>query len=247
MSRLYGLLGYPLTHSFSRPYFKEKFKNEGLHNHDYLVFEEEDVEEFVQKIKSLDNLIGFNITIPHKENIIPFLTNISDEASYVGAVNTVSYNNGEMKGYNTDVIGFQRSIQPLLKNHHSKALILGTGGASKAVKYVMNQEGLASKLVSRSNKGDLSYHEMTPELFDEYHVIINTTPLGTYPNVDSFPNLPYHALTKKHLCFDLVYNPAISAFLELASKQGAVIKNGLEMLHLQAEASWSIWNNQSID
>lgn len=244
MTRLFGLLGYPLTHSFSQPYFTKKFQEERIEDTTYVVFEEEHIDDFVEKLPTYKHLVGFNITIPHKENIIPFLSELSEEASYVNAVNTVVYNEGKMIGYNTDVIGFRQSIEPLITDQHQQALILGTGGASKAVEFVLNQLEVPTKLVSRSGKGDLSYDQMTSDVLKDHQVIVNTTPLGTYPNNDTCPLLPYDAFTDNHLCYDLVYNPEVSKFLGQAKAKGAMIKNGLEMLHLQAEASWTIWNNK---
>ena len=241
--RTFGLLGYPLSHSFSKTYFREKFDREQITDAEYVNFEEADLHMFLSKASKREDLKGFNVTIPYKEGILPFLDSISDEASWVGAINTVKRVDNKLIGYNTDVIGFRESILPLLNSSHRKALILGTGGASKAVKYVFDEQQIASLFISRhKERGHLVYEQLTPELLGNYTIIVNTTPLGTYPKEDEAPLIPYEALSPDHVVFDLVYNPAKTKFLQAAEAQGAAIKNGYEMLELQAEASWAIWN-----
>lgn len=244
----FGLLGYPLIHSFSRSFFTEKFQREGT-DAEYLNFEIPSIEELPRILQENPNLRGLNVTIPYKEKVIPYLNEMSEEAKAIGAVNCirVTYKNTKpyLKGYNADVIGFQRSIQPLLKPIHKKALILGTGGASKAIRHGLQALGLDICFVSRTpQEGMLSYEELTPEIIAEYHVIVNCSPVGTFPKVDVCPNIPYNLLTTNHLLYDLVYNPDKTLFLQKGEQQGAVIKNGLEMLHLQALASWDFWHEE---
>lgn len=242
--RLFGLVGYPLSHSFSPRYFAQKFTQEQINDAEYLAFEEADLHGFLSNSRTNERLIGFNVTIPYKEGIIPLLDSISEAASYIGAVNTVKRNsNGQLTGYNTDVMGFQDSLEPLLKAHHTKAMILGTGGAAKAVHYVLKQLNISPLLVSRrKGAGHVTYDQITPKMIENYPIIVNTTPLGMHPNTETFPALPYQAITPNHLAYDLVYNPEKTSFLDKAEQQGATIKNGLEMLHIQAEKSWKIWN-----
>lgn len=242
--RVFGLLGYPLSHSFSRGYFTEKFEKENINDAEYVNFEEADLHMFLSQAMHKEDLAGFNVTIPYKEGIFPLLDSVSEEASWIGAINTVKRTaDGKMEGHNTDVIGFRESLVPLLQPHQIKALIFGTGGASKAVKFVLDGLGISPIFVSRyKQRGHLTYEQITEEVIGNYHLLINTTPLGTYPNVDAAVDIPYQAITEKHLCYDLVYNPEKTKFLQLAEAQGATIKNGYEMLVLQAEASWKIWN-----
>ena len=241
--RIFGIVGYPLSHTFSPGYFKEKFETEGIEDASYQVFEKADLHLFLSEAQQHEDLIGFNVTIPYKEGIIPLLHSISDEASFIGAVNTVKRVNGKLEGYNTDVFGFQKSLEPLLKQHHTDALILGTGGASKAVRYVLKQLGINYLFVSRSkDRGQITYDQLNENFMKNYPLIINTTPLGMKPDVDTAPQLPYQFVSENHLFYDLVYNPSVTKFLRLGQQQGATIKNGLEMLHLQAEKSWEIWN-----
>lgn len=243
---LYGLLGYPLGHSFSAQFFEEKFKKENIaaayHN-----FEFEDVAEITSMITKNPLLKGFNVTIPHKENIIPMLHQLSEAAQEIGAVNVVKMIRKEEKvileGHNTDYIGFTHSLQPLLKEHHKKALVLGTGGASKAIVYALKKLGIATTMVSRNQReGILGYEDLTESIVKEHTIIVNCTPVGTYPHVEACPAIPYHFLTPQHLLYDLVYNPETTLFLQKGIAQGCMTKNGLEMLHLQAEAAWKIWN-----
>lgn len=242
MTNLYGLIGYPLSHSFSKKYFTEKFLREGIENSVYELFPIEKMELFPSLIASHPQLRGLNVTIPYKEQVLPFLDELSDAVNEIGACNCISFRNGKLKGYNTDVIGFEQSLLPLLQPHHTHALVLGTGGAAKAVCWVLNKLKIDFKIVSRSSGNDyLSYDDLNANIISEYPLIINTTPLGMQPNVNTKPSLPYESITEKHLCYDLVYNPERTLFLKTAEGQGAVIKNGLQMLELQAEAAWKIW------
>lgn len=247
--KLYGLLGYPLGHSFSAKYFAEKFAKEGI-DATYKNFEFAEVADAVAYLLQQDDLQGFNVTIPHKQAIMPYLNGLSAEAEAIGAVNVVCVKrdaDGMVKllGCNSDVVGFSNSIQPLLRPKlHSKALVLGTGGASKAVMYGLRKLGVESIYVSRTPKeGQLTYNDLTPEVMRDYKVIVNCTPLGMYPKVDACPDIPYQYLTPDHLLYDLVYNPLETLFMKRGAAQGAVVKNGLEMLHLQAEAAWVDWNS----
>lgn len=243
----YGLLGYPLGHSFSRRFFTEKFASEGI-DAQYLNFELPGMDQYLDTLAQHPQLRGHNVTIPYKQQIIPFLDEMSDEARAIGAVNVVKVSTGadgkrHLKGYNSDVIGFVNSIRPLLKPHHRKALILGTGGASKAIYYGLTQKlGMEVKFVSRTPKeGMLTYQDITPETLKEYEVIVNCTPCGMHPHTDESPNLPYEAMNQNHLLYDLVYNPETTQFMQRGAEQGATVKNGLEMLILQAVASWEFW------
>ncbi len=242
----YGLLGYPLGHSFSRKFFLDKFEKEKI-NAVFENFEFEKAEEMIETIKVNPELQGFAITIPHKQNIIPLLNETDAAIGRIGAVNCVRVSRDNtkihLKGYNTDVIGFEESFKEYLKPSHQKALILGTGGASLAVKYVLENLGLSYEVVSRRKTATtLCYEDITPEKMCEVQVIINTTPLGMYPKVDTCPHLPYESVTANHYFYDLVYNPLETLFLTKAKEQGATIKAGMDMLELQAEANWKIWN-----
>ncbi len=246
----YGLLGYPLGHSFSRDFFNRKFQDENI-DAEYLNFEIPEIGFAKEIILENLELCGLNVTIPYKQLIIPYLNDLSEEAQAIGAVNVIRITrNGKklhLKGFNSDVIGFVKSIQPLLEPHHKKALILGcTGGASKAVRYGLETKlNLEVKGVSRRpSESNITYNDVTPELLEEYTVIVNCTPIGMYPHVNECPELPYEALTSKHLLYDLIYNPEETLFLQKGAKQGAKIKNGMEMLLLQAIASWEIWNRK---
>ena len=243
----YGLVGHPLGHSFSAGYFAEKFAREGI-DATYTNFDFADISQLTSLIAENENLRGVNVTIPYKQAVIPLLDELNAEAREIGAVNVVRIARNadgtiRTKGYNSDVIGFVESLRPLLQSHHRRALVLGTGGASKAIVYGLKQLGIAPTYVSRTKSSDaLTYEELTPEVLSNHHVIVNCSPVGMYPRVDEAPDMPYHLLTPKHLCYDLVYNPLETTFMKLASAQGAVVKNGLEMLHLQAEAAWKMWN-----
>lgn len=244
---LYGLLGYPLGHSFSRNFFNNKFEAENI-DAEYMNFEIPDINMLNEVISEHYNLKGLNVTIPYKEQVIPFLDEIDNDAANIGAVNVVKIirenDKLKLKGYNSDIIGFFDSISPLLKPHMKKALILGTGGAAKAVYYGLKKLGIEAQFVSRKrNDKAISYMDITQKIIDEHHVIVNTTPLGMYPNVDESPDIPYELLTDKHLCYDLLYNPDETLFMKNAKVYGAETKNGLEMLLLQAFASYEIWNS----
>ena len=247
--KMYGLIGYPLQHSFSSKFFNEKFQQEGI-DAEYVNFEIEHIFELRNTLVFNPHLKGLNVTIPHKEAVIPFLDDISPEAREIGAVNTIkierSFGNTygyKLKGYNTDYVGFKNSISPLIHpDIHKQALVLGTGGASKAVCKALDDLGVVWTYVSRTPcEGGLTYEMLTPEIIAANKIIINTTPLGTFPNVEASPNIPYQALTSQHLLYDLVYNPTETAFLKQGRNMGATIKNGAEMLQLQALAAWDIW------
>lgn len=244
--KLYGLIGYPLGHSFSASYFAEKFSRKGI-DAEYRNFPLEDIGSFGELLEQEPGLEGLNVTVPYKQKIIPFLHSLSKSAEEVGAVNTISFvrSRGELilAGDNTDVIGFRRSLEEHLESHHQAALVLGSGGSSKAVCKVLEKMGMAYTLVSRTRGEDrISYSELDEEKMGQFPVIINTTPLGMFPQVDQCPDIPYEGLGPAHLLFDLVYNPALTRFLERGKKQGAKYLNGYDMLVYQAEASWEIWN-----
>lgn len=243
----YGLLGYPLTHSFSKRYFTEKFETEKIES-TYENFEIDNINKFPDVIKNNPEIVGLNVTIPYKEQVIPFLDDLNDSAREIGAVNTIKVKRTDsgvyLKGFNTDTYGFESSLKPFLKEHHKKALILGTGGASKALKYVLSKLGIEyiSASIEKLKENEIRYEDIDEKMMNERHVIINATPLGTYPKVDTFPNIPYEFISEKHLLFDLVYNPEVTQFLQKGLDRGATIKNGYEMLLQQANKSYEIWN-----
>ena len=243
----YGLIGFPLGHSFSRNYFNNKFADEKI-DAEYVNFEIPSIQDFRRVIEENPNIYGLNVTIPYKQQVIPYLDELDADAEEIGAVNVIKFireagQKLKLVGYNSDVVGFMGSIKPLLKSHHRKALILGTGGASKAIVYGLRKLGISSVFVSRTKKeGMLTYDELTPEIMQEFTVIINCTPVGMFPHTDACPALPYECLTGKHLLFDLIYNPEETLFMKKGAAQGAITKNGLEMLLLQAIGAWSIWN-----
>jgi shikimate dehydrogenase len=240
---LYGLIGYPLTHSFSRKYFTEKFEGAGLTDHRYENFPIRSIAELSRVLKNHPDLRGLNITIPYKEEVIAFLTEASDVVRKVGACNCIRIDGSSLAGYNTDVTGFEKTFLAKLGPQHKKALVLGTGGAAKAVLFVLQKLGLSFQLVSRKpGVNRFSYDQLTPSIIREFQVIINTTPLGMFPNITELPPLPYQALTSNHYLYDLVYNPAKTGFLKRGEEQGALIHNGADMLVIQAEESWKIWN-----
>ena len=247
MKRQFGLIGFPLSHSFSRKFFTDKFLNEQIEA-EYLNFEIENISDLVHLIQIHPDLEGINVTIPYKELVIPYLDQIDDSAAQIKAVNTIKILRSGRKislyGYNTDIHGFEQSIKPILQQQHRKALVLGTGGASKAVLKALENLGIAAIKVSRNpeDKGEISYGDLDQDVMTNYKVIVNTTPIGTYPNTDGCPAIPFEYVTSSHLLFDLVYNPEVTTFLRLGQEKGAIIKNGLEMLHLQALAAWEIWN-----
>ena len=239
----FGLVGLDLKHSFSVYFFEEKFKSDGIHNCSYENFELSNVGVFLDLIKN-KSFAGINITIPYKKSIIPFLDSLSPEAKTIGAVNTVEFKEGKLIGHNTDHIGFHNSIKPFLENTMERALILGTGGASKAVIYALNKIGIDCLSVSRSPKGNqLSYSDLNEYVFNHHLLIVNTTPLGTSPNSNECPEIPYQYLSEKHLLVDLVYNPSETLFLKKGKEHKSSILNGKAMLINQAEAAWAIWNS----
>lgn len=245
-SKLFGLLGKNISYSFSKGYFTEKFTNLGLNNHKYINFDISEISDLKEVLISNEKLKGLNVTIPYKEEVIPYLDKLDKTAEKIGAVNTIKFTKrGNLKGYNTDAIGFENSLVPLLKNHHKNALILGTGGASKAVAFVLKKNNIKFKFVSRnpSGKKEFSYNDVTENILKNHQIIINCTPLGTSPNINFCPEIPYEFLTENHLLYDLIYNPAVTKFLEKGKQKGSTIKNGLEMLQLQAEEAWRIWNS----
>ena len=242
----FGIIGKNISYSFSRKYFLEKFKKMGLDNYQYFNFDIPEIEEFPFLLYHReDEFRGLNVTIPYKEAIIKYLDEVDPEAQKIGAVNTIKINDdNKLVGFNTDAYGFQKSIEPLLKSHHKKALILGTGGASKAIAYAFNKLNIAYKFVSRKKiENMLTYEMLGEEIMNEFSIIVNCTPVGTHPNVEDAPAIPYQYLSNNHLLYDLIYNPAETKFLQEGKKHGASIKNGLEMLELQAEKSWEIWNS----
>ncbi|MBK9634646.1 MAG: shikimate dehydrogenase [Bacteroidetes bacterium] len=242
MLKKYGLIGYPLSHSFSKGYFTEKFKKEGIENAAYETYPLEKISDFTTLLQNNPELVGLNVTIPYKEAIIPYLDELSEEAKKIGAVNTIKIINGKKIGYNSDVVGFEKSLIQHLKPTHNKALVLGTGGAAKAVWFVLEKLNIPYLKVSRTaSENIIAYDTISIDLVKEYPLIINTTPLGMSPKLETKPDIPYQALTKNHFLYDLVYNPQTTLFLEMGQKMGATIQNGLPMLHGQAERSWELW------
>ena len=242
----YGLIGFPLKHSFSKDFFNKKFQSENI-NATYENFEIPDIKDLPAIIEENPNLQGLNVTIPYKEKVIPYLDDVDKAAAAIGAVNVIKINRQKGKakliGYNSDIIGFTRSIEPLLEPHHNKALVLGTGGAAKAIGHGLELLGIAPMYVTRQAKaGMLTYGDLTPEIMERYKVIVNCTPVGMYPQADVCPPIPYECLTFQHLLYDLLYNPDTTLFMKKGSDQGAIVKNGLEMLLLQAFSAWEIWN-----
>lgn len=239
--KVYGLIGKPLKHSFSKAYFTEKFFKEGIIDCVYENFPLSTIEELPTLISSQPELKGLNVTIPYKEQIISFLHQKDKVVSEIGACNCIRVADRKLHGFNTDVIGFTYSLQPYLKSFHKKALILGTGGAAKAVAYSLGQLGIDYRFVSRDTTKGITYRDIDERVLSEHLLIINTSPVGMYPNVDEAPDLPYQFLSSDHLLFDLIYNPATTKFLQEGAKRGATILNGHQMLIIQAEESWKIW------
>jgi shikimate dehydrogenase len=240
----FGLIGKNINYSFSRKYFSEKFQLLHFDNCEYLNFDLKSIKDFPKILSETKGLKGLNVTIPYKEEIIPYLDKLSKNAKIIGAVNTITISKKKkLKGHNTDYYGFKKALKPLLEENHKKALILGTGGASKGIAFAFKKLKIEYDFVSRNpNEFQLSYEELTKEVFDEYPIIVNTTPVGTHPNINEAPPLDYSLFTKNHIAFDLVYNPEETTFLKKAKEQGAKTKNGYEMLIFQAEKAWSIWN-----
>lgn len=243
-----GLIGFPLTHSFSKTYFNEKFNREKLTNYQYNNYELKEMNDFSSLMSREENLLGLNVTIPHKEKVLSFLDEIDFVAKEIGAVNTIHVQaNGKLKGYNTDAIGFRNSIKPFLDTNHNRALIFGTGGSSKAVAYVLENLEIPYYFISRTPKTnkEISYEDVDQEVIKSYRFLINCTPLGTFPSIHEMIPIDPSGIGKTHLVYDLVYNPAETALLKAAKQQGAIAVNGLSMLRLQAEASWNIWTKEA--
>ena len=244
----YGLIGYPLGHSFSINYFNQKFADEGI-NAKYMNFEIPSIDALAEVLDSNPELKGLNVTIPYKQKVMEFLDQISPEARAIGAVNVIRVTHEgkdiKLKGFNSDVIGFTQSIEPMLEPYHKKALILGTGGASKAIDYGLKSLGLETVFVSRYRRPEtICYEDITPDVVKEYNVIVNCTPLGMFPKTEECPLLPYEAMDEKNILYDLIYNPDETLFMKMGAERGASVKNGLEMLLLQAFASWEFWNGK---
>lgn len=240
----FGLVGRNISYSFSRNYFASKFKKEKL-PHTYVNFDLKSIAEFSAILQKTEHLKGLNVTIPYKEDIIPLIDKLDKRAKDIGAVNTIKISkNKTTKGYNTDYFGFKNSIKPYLKKRHKKALILGTGGASKAIAYALKRLDISYDYVSRTNKPGVQflYTDLTKEIIEHYTIIINCTPIGTFPKVNDCPDIPYEGITKDHILYDLIYNPVETKFLNHGVQKKAITINGLEMLKLQAEKSWQIWN-----
>ena len=241
----YGIIGFPLTHSFSKQYFTQKIESEGVANAVFHTFPLTSIEELPALLSSHPSLKGLAVTIPYKEKVLQYVTHLSEEVKQVGAANCIRIKGDELVSFNTDIIGFERSFVKNLKPDHKKALVLGTGGSSKAVQYVLKKIGIDFLVVSRNKyptEGFIQYHKITKDIIGEYNIIVNTTPLGMSPAEDTSPELPYNFLTSDHYLYDLVYKPAKTLFLQKGEKQGAIIKNGYEMLIIQAEENWRIWN-----
>ena len=246
--KIFGLIGYPLSHSFSALYFSEKFSRENISGCEYRLFPLQQIADLTKLIEETDGIRGLNVTIPYKRTVIPLLDELSPEAEASGAVNTIKidFRDGKniLKGYNTDIRGFEKACTPLLLPTDISALVMGTGGASCAVTFVLEKLGVQYKLVSRvSGRADYCYEDIDKRIIKNCSLIINCTPLGMYPDVASYPELPYEALTPDHMVFDLVYNPPVTSLMKKAMERGCRVTNGLEMLHLQAEESWRLWNN----
>lgn len=243
--REFGLIGKTLSHSFSKIYFEEKFRREQIEDATYSLFEIADIKYITDFLRQHPNMVGFNVTIPYKQTIIPYLDALSEEAASVGAVNTVAVQHIDgktvTKGFNTDIIGFRHSLENVELPDH--ALVLGTGGAAAAVTYVLECRDCQCAAVSRNPERGLPYHELTPELIEAHKLIVNCTPLGTYPNINEKPDIPYDRISGEHFLYDLVYNPSETAFLKEGIQRGAKVQNGLQMLHAQAESAWDIWHN----
>lgn len=241
-----ALLGRQLTHSFSPDYFAEKFKSENISGYYYGIMEIPDIRQFSEEIRRRPRLTGMNVTIPYKEEVIPYLDRLDETAEAVHAVNTIRFGKEGLIGYNTDVTGFDRSLQEFIPDDFAgSALVLGTGGSSKAVRFVLKKRGIPYMMVSRSPASDhLGYEDLTPSVIRKHHLIVNSTPLGMYPDTDACPDLPYDALGNDHYLFDLIYNPAETLFLKKGKRRGAYVKNGYRMLIEQAEAAWEIWTQK---
>lgn len=239
----YGIIGYPLTHSFSEKYFTEKIAREGITDAVFHNFPLTNIEAFPELLLSNPSLRGLAVTIPYKEKVLAYVQHLSDEVQQIGAANCIKIREGVLTAFNTDIIGFERSFVKHLQPHHTKALILGTGGASKAIQFVLKKLGIEFLIVSRnSNEDHIAYTEIDDNILHDHRVIINCTPLGTFPHTNTFPEIPYHLLNPEHYLYDLVYNPAKTLFLQKGEEQGTIIENGMDMLIIQAEENWRIWN-----
>jgi shikimate dehydrogenase len=241
--RQYGLIGFPLTHSFSQKYFTEKFLRDNINDAEFLNFSIPKIEDVEKIFDTHLQLKGLAVTIPYKRTVIKYLDEVNDAVKEISACNCIKIYQNKKTGFNTDVIGFERSFIKKLKPHHTKALILGTGGAASAVKFVLNKLGIKYLIVSRNpSPGIISYTDITAEILSQFNIVINCTPLGTHPNITEAPPLPYHFLNGSHYLFDLVYNPPLTRFLQYGNEKGCIIQNGYEMLTIQAEENWKIWN-----
>ena len=241
--KLFGLIGFPLSHSFSEKFFSEKFEREDIEDCKYELYPLENIEDIRLLFEVNKDLKGLNVTIPYKESVIEYLDDLDDIAQKIGAINCIKIDEIQRVGYNTDYAGFRDSLKPLLKKHHTQALVLGTGGASKAVMYALQELGISTTLVSRkTGAAQLTYADINKEIIDNHTIIINCSPVGMYPDINQCPDIPYQFINSAHILYDLVYNPGKTMFLQHGEKQGATIKNGLEMLELQAEYAWEIWN-----
>lgn len=245
--KLYGLIGYPLGHSFSKQYFTDKFAREGLTDCFFEAFPIKSIEEFSSLVIANPLLKGLGVTIPYKEQVLQFVDEMSDEVKFIGATNSIKITGNKLIAYNTDITGFEQSFTKELKPIHTKALVLGTGGASKAVQYVLNKYGIDFLVATRNDQlkdGFIQYNNIDQKIISEHRIIVNCTPLGMSPNENSNPEIPYHLLTAEHYLYDLVYVPANTLFLKRGEEMGATVKNGYDMLLIQAEASWKIWNSE---
>jgi shikimate dehydrogenase len=244
VEKLYGLIGRNIDYSFSKGFFTEKFSKEPFQDCEYQNFDIQNIEDFTEILKNNPTLKGLNVTIPYKQVVIPYLNKLSKKAAKIGAVNVIRFTKkGNLKGYNSDCYGFKKALKPLLKAHHKKALILGTGGAAQAIAFALEELNIGYTFVSReATENTIDYTRLNVTTFDNFQIIINCTPLGTSPNVKEFPPIPYDFFTEKHIAFDLIYNPEETQFLKKAKKKGAITKNGMEMLVFQAEKAWEIWN-----
>jgi len=243
--RTFGIIGFPLSHSFSQHYFTQKFEQEGIADAVFKNYAIKDIDELENVLATEPMLQGLAVTIPYKKAVLPFLNTATEAVDQMGACNCIRIKDYRLIGHNTDVIGFEESFKPHLQPHHTKALVLGSGGAAAAVEYVLQKLNIGYLIVSRRalpEKNIIDYKAVNAALLEQYNVIINCTPLGTYPNTDDAPELPYHLLTSQHYLFDLVYNPPLTKFLALGQAQGATIQNGYDMLTIQAEHNWRIWN-----
>lgn len=242
--KVYGLVGENIAYSFSKKYFTDRFANTNADDCIYENFDLQSIEDFPKLIQDNPNIVGLNVTIPYKETIIPYLDSLSKKATQIGAVNVIRFTKkGKLKGYNSDYFGFKKTIKPLLQAHHKRALILGTGGASKAVAFALEELDITFSFVSREDhENTITYERINETTFDNFQIIINCTPIGTSPNTKEFPLIPYQYFTEKHIAFDLIYNPEETQFLKKAKQKGAITKNGLDMLVFQAEKAWKIWN-----